>query len=414
MDKLETAKKFRMDHLPQTIDPLALEVTRDMNLETSKVGNQVAKWEHEDLAKVRIRVFRGHTDAVNKCQFFCDETRVFSTSVDCSIKIWDPKQGTELQSISNVHDINAADAHCFEDGTRFVSCGWDKCLHYWDLERGERIWSAHHPDILTCCKISHDGRQLCVGSDLFRQLFIYDLASGEVVHQMKDYHKKQITSCCFSPDDTRVITTSTDRTAKFYDLKTETSTIKLEGHDNAISSCSITSDERKFATASWDKTIQIWDISTGMYRSKGPTVLKGSHDGSVTSCTFSDDGLQLVSGSADMSIVVWDVENSVQKLKLQGHADWVTDVHFSQDQCWILSCANDSTVRMWNIEESDQIPIVMENKRAQGLKVTKCSSCGKPFSMSEVDNFRDVTLCVFCRLQSPEKTWLSFRDEPEV
>ena len=31
----------------------------------------------------------------------------------------------------------------------------------------------------------------------------------------------------------------------------------------------------------------------------------------------------------------------------------------------------DSTVRMWNIEESDKIPIVLENKRAQGLKVTK-------------------------------------------
>ena len=37
----------------------------------------------------------------------------------------------------------------------------------------------------------------------------------------------------------------------------------------------------------------------------------------------------------------------------------------------------DSTVRMWNIEESDKIPIVLENKRAQGLKVTKVGNASR-------------------------------------
>lgn len=36
----------------EEIDPLALAITRDMNLQTSKSNNEVAKWEHEDLAKV--------------------------------------------------------------------------------------------------------------------------------------------------------------------------------------------------------------------------------------------------------------------------------------------------------------------------------------------------------------------------
>ncbi|KAK7114294.1 WD repeat-containing protein 88-like [Littorina saxatilis] len=419
MNAVRELRKLQHREGPPGIDPLAMEMTRDMNRDLSlqqsaKANSQVAKWEHEDLAQVRIRVFRGHTDEVNKCQFFNDETRVLSTSTDCSIKVWDPRQGTELQSLDDAHSINAADAHCLEDGSKLVSCGWDKELHLWDLETGEPIWSATHMDMLTCCKLSNDGRLLCVGSDLFHELHIYDVNSGELVTGIKDYHEGSLTSCFFSPDDSRVITTSTDRTAKFYDLRSETCTIHLVGHENAISDCSISMDERKFATSSWDKTIQIWDIATGMYRSKGPTVLKGSHDGSVTACNFTDDGLQLVSGSADMSIVVWDVENSTQKIKLQGHAGWVNDVHFSKDQCWLLSCAKDSTVRMWNIEESDKIPIVMENKRAQGLKVTKCSNCGKPFSMSELENFRDVTVCVFCRLQSPEKIWLSFPDEPET
>lgn len=42
-----------------------------------------------------------------------------------------------------------------------------------------------------------------------------------------DYHEGSLTSSFFSPDDSRVITTSTDRTAKFYDLRSETCTIHL-------------------------------------------------------------------------------------------------------------------------------------------------------------------------------------------
>ena len=50
-------------------------------------------------------------------------------------------------------------------------------------------------------------------------------------------------------------------------------------------------------------------------------------------------GLLLVSGGFDHQVCVWDVENSVQKLRLQGHSDWVEDVSFSKDQKWVLSCS---------------------------------------------------------------------------
>ncbi|PVD21137.1 hypothetical protein C0Q70_19303 [Pomacea canaliculata] len=397
----------------EEIDPLALAITRDMNLQTSKSNNEVAKWEHEDLAKVRIKVLRSHTDAVNKCQFFAGDRHILSASADCSIKVWDTQKGSVLHSLNDAHTINAAEAHCVQDGSRFASCGWDKNVHVWDMETKKKLWSATRSSIVTCCKISSDGRLVCVGSDLDHGLTVFDASSGEILHDFKDHHKSSLTSCVFSPDNTRIVTTSMDRTAKFFDLRSSKCTITLEGHTNVISACSFTQDDRKFATSSWDKTIKIWDISTGMYRSKGAQTLKGSHDGSVSCCDFTPEGLMLVSGGYDLSIVVWDVENKMQKLKLQGHAGWVTDVHFSLDQKWLLSCSKDKTVRMWNIEESDKIPIVMENKKAQGLKIIKCSKCEKPFSMSQLDSFRDVTLCVFCRLQSPEKSWLSFSDSPE-
>ena len=55
MEAIETLKKIQNQTRPpgpKGIDPLALQLTRDINLQSSKTNNQTAKWEHEDLAKV--------------------------------------------------------------------------------------------------------------------------------------------------------------------------------------------------------------------------------------------------------------------------------------------------------------------------------------------------------------------------
>ncbi|KAK0051368.1 WD repeat-containing protein 88 [Biomphalaria pfeifferi] len=369
------------------------------------------KWDNNDLAKVRIRLLRGHLDSVNSCQFIEDADIVFSASSDCSVKLWNFRTGESIKSFNELHNNTITQAHCKPDGSRFLSCGLDKKLKYVDVETGKCILDKNHTDFLTCCRISHNGKLISVGSDLNNSLTIYDVESGDTVCELKDYHKSTITSIKFSPSDDKVITTSRDYTAKFFDLVTSTNTISLEGHINVVADCDITNDERNCATASWDKTIGVWDVSTGMYRSKGPTVLKGSHDGSVSCCQFSNDGLLLVTGSNDNSIVVWDLVNNTQKLKLQGHTDWINAVNFSQDQKWLLSCSKDKTIRLWNLEESDKIPMVLESKKA--VRVVKCTTCSKPFSLSQLEAFQDVTVCVFCRLNSPEKSWLIFNEADE-
>ncbi|KAH9519171.1 hypothetical protein Btru_074887 [Bulinus truncatus] len=305
----------------------------------SELNHAVEKWDNNDLAKVRIRLLRGHLDSVNSCQFIEEADIVFSASSDCSVKLWNFKTGECIKSFDDLHATSISKAHCTPDGSRFLSCGWDKKLKYFDTETGKCILERCHSDYLTCCQISHNGKLLSVGSDLNKSLKIYDAENGELVHDLKDYHKSTITSVKFCPSDDKVITTSRDYTAKFFDLVTSTNTITLEGHINVVADCAITNDERRCATASWDKTARVWDVSTGMYRSKGPVELKGNHDGSVSCCQFSNDGSLLVTGSYDNTVVVWDMENNNQKLKMQGHMDWINDVSFSEDKKWILSCS---------------------------------------------------------------------------
>ncbi|XP_064640504.1 WD repeat-containing protein 88-like [Lineus longissimus] len=387
------------------LDPLALELTHEINMELKKQEAQqnqllsnMSNWEHQDLAQVKIRVLRGHEDAVKTCQFCFDDKKILSASYDKSIRLWDFETGALIHKYDSGHVQYVSGARMSPCNSRFASCGWDKRLNIWDVETGEILWTGDHHGIVTCCDYSSDGGLIVTGSDLDFKVRVWDARSGKVVKEMKDLHKSTITSCQFSPMNDRIVTTSMDKTTKFFDMKSEQTTLTLEGHINAISDASFSQDERWLATSSWDKTIQLWDISTGMYRSEGPKTLNKGHEGSVSCCSFSSNGMLLVSGSYDQSVVVWDIENYVQKLKLQGHSDWVEDVAFSKDHNWIVTCSKDSTVRLWNIEHSEHIPVVLENKRSIGLKIAKCLKCGKPFSMAQIDDADVVNICVFCRL----------------
>ncbi|KAJ8303369.1 hypothetical protein KUTeg_019765 [Tegillarca granosa] len=321
---------------------------------------QTATWEHEDLAQVRIRVYRGHTDGVTSGHYMNNDSRILTSSSDKTIKVWKTDTGQILRTYLGGHSAAISKADVSPDEQRFVTSGWDKKVNVWDLESGNILWTGQHAGVVTCCKFSHDGSMMISGSDLDNTLKVWDTNTGELIHNVDNIHTSTITSCIFAPLDDKIITTSMDKTTKFFDLRTSKVTIKLEGHINIISNCDISFDERKFATSSWDKTVKIWDIATGAYRSKGATSLTGSHEGSVSSCKFSSDGLMLVSGSYDATVVVWDVDNAVQKLKLQ------------------------------------------------------CSNCGKPFSMTQLESFRDNTICVFCRLQNREKTMLDIMNLSET
>ena len=60
-------------------------------------------------------------------------------------------------------------------------------------------------------------------------------------------------------------------------------------------------DGTKIVSGSLDKTVRVWDAVTGTLIN----TLQG-HSGGVTAVAYSPDGTKIVSGSGDKTVRVWD------------------------------------------------------------------------------------------------------------
>lgn len=370
-----------------------------------------ATWEHEDLAKVQVLVFRGHEKGINSCCFMDNDKKILSASDDRTLRIWNRKKQTNTAVLSG-HQHKITCCRATNDSKRLASTSWDNHVIVWDTSTGKPLWKGYHDGIATTCDFSCDGKLLVTGSDLDFCVKIWNVADGKLIKTM-NYHKNTVTCCRFSPQTYRFCSTSLDLTSRVVDIRNYRDDIEphvvlsFKGHNNVISCATFSSDDTRLCTGSWDKNLLLWDVNAGTYRKEGPQILKNGHEGSISACRFSSDGSTLISSSYDQTVTVWDADHAYKKFSLQGHSGWVTDCDISKDGKYVLSASKDGTIRVWNIESSDDIPVVLQNKLNIGLQMLQCSKCGKPFSISQAQDPDSIKYCVFCRLKEPIRPFTS-------
>ncbi len=154
-------------------------------------------------------------------------------------------------------------------------------------------------------------------------------------------HTQPVTSVCFSPNGTRILTGSSDGTAKLWEVASGRELFTLREHTNGATSACFSPDGKHILTGSDDSTAKVWDAATG----RELLTLEG-HSGSVTSVCFSPDGKRILTGSGDTA-KVWEAATGRELLTLKGHTSYVTSVCFSPDGKRILTGSFDSTAKVW-------------------------------------------------------------------
>jgi WD40 repeat protein len=68
-----------------------------------------------------------------------------------------------------------------------------------------------------------------------------------------------VSFAAFSPDGSRIVTASADKTARIWDAASAKEIAVLRGHDGSVNSAAFSPDGSRIVTASADKTAHIWD-----------------------------------------------------------------------------------------------------------------------------------------------------------
>ena len=84
-------------------------------------------------------------------------------------------------------------------------------------------------------------------------------------------------------------------------------------HEDPVWSAAFSPDGSRIVTASWDKTARLWDAATG-----APIGQAMKHEGPVKSAAFSPDGTRIVTASDDKTARLWDAATGAQI----GAAQW--------------------------------------------------------------------------------------------
>jgi WD40 repeat protein len=116
-------------------------------------------------------------------------------------------------------------------------------------------------------------------------------------------------SAAFSPDGSKVVTASFDRSARLWHAASGRQLALLEGHEAAVGSAAFSPDGSKVVTASFDCSARLWDAASGHRLAR----LRG-HEAPVRSAAFSPDGSKVVTASDDHTARVWRVFRTTQEL----------------------------------------------------------------------------------------------------
>ena len=74
-------------------------------------------------------------------------------------------------------------------------------------------------------------------------------------------------TAAFSPDGTRVVTASEDKTARVWEAAEGKEIAVLKGHAGVVESAAFSPDGKRVVTASRDKTARLWDADRPARRS---------------------------------------------------------------------------------------------------------------------------------------------------
>jgi WD40 repeat protein/serine/threonine protein kinase len=304
-----------------------------------------------------LLTLKAHNACISSVAFSPDGQRIVTGSRDQTVRVWEAASGRELFTL-NGHTSWVRSAAFSPDSQHIVSGSGDRTAKVWEVASGrEMLTLKGHSDSILAVAFSPDGHQIATGSK-DGTVKVWEASEFKEPLTLKG-HSDEIWSVAISADGRRIVTGSEDGTAKVWEAASRRELLTLKGHGVQVDSAAATvsnakgrsarvfsvafsPDGQRIVTTSSDNTAKLWDAASG----RELLTLKGHNDW-IMSAAFSPDGRRIVTGSVDYSAKLWDAANGRELLTLKGHSRWIYSVAFSPDGQRIATGSGDGTTKVW-------------------------------------------------------------------
>jgi WD40 repeat protein/class 3 adenylate cyclase len=206
-------------------------------------------------------------------------------------------------------------------------------------------------------------------------------------------HQGAVTSVDWSPDGTRVATSSTDNSVQVWDAATgeELLTIDLpEGitgniYDYALAvrwsphgEHLLTVSGDRFLLGSQDYDLLLWDATppgaggvaaeplkaveianqAEPEEGEGSVTTLGVHYATGATASFAPQSGRLATIGGDNTAIIWDAALDRQELVLSGHENDVNSVDWSLDEVRLATASEDGTARIWDAQSGEMVLVL--------------------------------------------------------
>ncbi len=229
----------------------------------------------------------------------------------------------------------------------------DGSIRLWDRKKAEvvRRWYPHQGHV-NRMRVSPDGAWvLSYGAGLLAET---SLETGEPRLQW-ERHMASVQALAFSPDGTRAVSGSADKTIRIWEADGWRPVQKISDPGDEVHALSISPDGRHFAAGLKNGAVRVFTSETG----EVVRTLEG-HLGYVRAVAYVGD--RLLSGAGDGSVRLWDVERGETIRTMEGHQGGVLAVAPSPDGTRALSGGRDGTVREWDLETGELLQTAVAHR----------------------------------------------------
>lgn len=304
------------------------------------------------IPKKCIKKLTGHTKGVQAVEFFPGTGHLLlSASMDGKCKIWDAATSEmPLQRTYSGHSEAVRSVQFSNDGSRFLSSGFDRVIRLWDLETGQAVGTYSNRKMAYCVRHYPRDNNLFLAACNDNRIYQWDARSGQVVQEY-NHHLQPCNTVTFFDEGRKFVSTADDKKLLVweFDIPVPIKYIADPGM-HSIPAVTLHPSGDFFAGQSMDNKIVVYSCGEKV-RQMHKKVFSGHNNaGYACQIAFSPNGKFLVSGDGHGQVHFWDWKTTKTYRKFHAH-----DSGPCMGAAWhplyparVATCGWDGLIKIWD------------------------------------------------------------------